>query len=645
MSAGVQDIISTVDVTTPSVTNSDTVLVFSVEKDKPPVKHRNNKNSFVRAGSFRNKQKLKQQDSTDGNMSSVSRGRSPGDNRLWRIRHFGHYDIQSVTVDRLSSQVAQGDPQQRLKKHTGASAAMLRVDDNGFDSEIQASNCFLDVGNDLVAVCPAFTNEIGNERDVHVTEDNIILKFRESLSQDKKMRLYSRERVVFDGYFVNDDCQTKPSDVFTVQSGSIFPLEYIDFGACYYRNHFYNKEHQNYVGFDDGLGPVVISLKREKISNQVIQFFSEGQPTNERTQSKYQYRIILRSSELPTLRGTLMEESIPSSIKSGSQKGIPPREVIEHITQGELQTSCLKLAKSDEKTTKELMRLDEQELNNRIKIGVLYCKAGQTNEEEWYNNENGSPAFDEFLELIGERVKMKGFTKYRAQLDNKTDTTGEYSIFTEFENSEIMFHVSTLLPFTPVNKQQLLRKRHIGNDIVTLIFQEPDSKPFSPKTIRSHFQHIFIVVRVKNANTLMTEYQVAVSRSDDVPYFGPSIPENGIFQKSERFRSFLLSKLINASNAALQSDKLYAMAARTRKQYLSDLCKDSTTTITIDQAGGGALGRLFGRKRDRAGLISPLLFTPGAITWSVSIIMRHCKVLNLCHLYNYVVLATAPAFL
>jgi hypothetical protein len=83
------------------------------------------------------------------------------------------------------------------------------------------------------------------------------------------------------------------------------------------------------------------------------------------------------------------------------------------------------------------------------------------------------------------------------------------------------------------------------------------------------------------------------------------------------------------------------MAARTRKQYLSDLCKDSTTTITIDQAGGGALGilsiikfvlislnnigRLFGRKRDRAGLISPLLFTPGAITWSVSIIMRHCK--------------------
>ena len=36
--------------------------------------------------------------------------------------------------------------------------------------------------------------------------------------------------------------------------------------------------------------------------------------------------------------------------------------------------------------------------------------------------------------------------------------------------------------------------------------------------------------------------RVAVSRSSDVPYFGPSIPEGGIFQKSEKFRNFLLTK-------------------------------------------------------------------------------------------------------
>ena len=57
---------------------------------------------------------------------------------------------------------------------------------------------------------------------------------------------------------------------------------------------------------------------------------------------------------------------------------------------------------------------------------------------------------------------------------------------------------------------QLLRKRHIGNDIVTVIFQEPGSEPFSPKNIRSHFQHVFIVVRVENCKASNVTYRFAL---------------------------------------------------------------------------------------------------------------------------------------
>ena len=35
----------------------------------------------------------------------------------------------------------------------------------------------------------------------------------------------------------------------------------------------------------------------------------------------------------------------------------------------------------------------------------------------------------------------------------------------------MMFHVSTLLPFFPADPQQVERKRHIGNDLVVIIFQ------------------------------------------------------------------------------------------------------------------------------------------------------------------------------
>ena len=82
-------------------------------------------------------------------------------------------------------------------------------------------------------------------------------------------------------------------------------------------------------------------------------------------------------------------------------------------------------------------------------------------------------------------------------------------MYTKFRGNELMFHVSTMLPYSINDKQQLTRKRHIGNDLVTIVFQEAGSLPFSPKTIRSQYQHIFIVVRAINPNTPHTQYRLA----------------------------------------------------------------------------------------------------------------------------------------
>lgn len=61
------------------------------------------------------------------------------------------------------------------------------------------------------------------------------------------------------------------------------------------------------------------------------------------------------------------------------------------------------------------------QLNFQRKVGVMYCRAGQSSEEDMYNNESSGPAFEEFLDLLGERVRLKGWEKYRAQLDNKSE--------------------------------------------------------------------------------------------------------------------------------------------------------------------------------------------------------------------------------
>ena len=63
----------------------------------------------------------------------------------------------------------------------------------------------------------------------------------------------------------------------------------------------------------------------------------------------YLHLVFMSNFQLATLRGTILELSIPSGAKTDTNKGIPPRDVVEYIGQGEFTTSCLKLAKSDKK--------------------------------------------------------------------------------------------------------------------------------------------------------------------------------------------------------------------------------------------------------------------------------------------------------
>ena len=252
----------------------------------------------------------------------------------------------------------------------------------------------------------------------------------------------------------------------------------------------------------------------------------------------------------------------------------------------------------------------------------MYCRAGQSSEEEMYNNETGGPALEEFLQTISQKIRLNGFEKYRGGLDCKgQDTTGTHSYYTTFNNNEIMFHVSTMLPFTPSNKQQLLRKRHIGNDIVTIVFQEPGALPFTPQTVRSQFQHVFIIVKVSNPNTDSTRYSLAITRSKDVPPFGPPIPENCSFKKSQEFVDFLLAKLINAENAAHKSNKFATMAKRTRQEYLKDLATNYITSTPIDSGSKlSKFGLGSGRKKEKPKQkVVPDMFAKGALVWEVQV--------------------------
>ena len=137
-----------------------------------------------------------------------------------------------------------------------------------------------------------------------------------------------------------------------------------------------------------------------------------------------------------------------------------------------------------------------------------------------------------------------------------------------------MFHVAPLLPYTENDPQQLQRKRHIGNDIVAVVFQE-ENTPFAPDMIASHFLHAFIVVQPIDAGTANVRYRINVTARDGVNFFGPTLPDPPIFRKGPELREFLLTKLLNAENACYKAQKFAKLEMRTRTALLTNLVSRS----------------------------------------------------------------------
>nr|XP_006111429.1 rap1 GTPase-activating protein 1 isoform X3 [Pelodiscus sinensis] len=197
----------------------------------------------------------------------------------------------------------------------------------------------------------------------------------------------------------------------------------------------------------------------------------------------------------------------------------------------------------------------------------------KTTEEEVFSNTEESLGFLEFLDFLGDRIQLQDFRGFRGGLDVTRGQTGTESVYTNFRGKEIMFHVSTKLPFTEGDAQQLQRKRHIGNDIVAIVFQD-ENTPFVPDMIASNFLHAYVVVQLAHGAMGETLYKVSVTARDDVPFFGPPLPNPAIFKKGPVFREFLLAKLINAEYSSYRAEKFAKLEERTRSALLESLFEE-----------------------------------------------------------------------
>ncbi|KAF7643776.1 hypothetical protein LDENG_00233460 [Lucifuga dentata] len=320
-----------------------------------------------------------------------------------------------------------------------------------------------------------------------------------------------------------------------------YRLEEINEVARSYRKHFLGREHLNFSCSTSSLGNLLLSVRHEEDEEQEYLHVI----MRSRMKSVYHRLSLAELQDMP---------SIPQLAKLLCEEA------------SGLRFSPVLYPKASQL----IVNYDEHEVNNTFKFGVIYQCFGQVSEAELFRNNEETPAFTEFLQLLGDTVDLQDFRGFRGGLDVSHGQTGSQSVYTIHRQQEIMFHVSTKLPFTEGDVQQLQRKRHIGNDIVAVVFQE-EATPFVPDMIASNFLHAFIMVQVEDPCCDDTLYKVSVTAREDVPPFGPPLPNPPVFRKGSEFREFLLTKLINAELACYKSVRFARLEERTRAALLDSL--------------------------------------------------------------------------
>ncbi|KAF2076369.1 hypothetical protein CYY_002326 [Polysphondylium violaceum] len=370
-----------------------------------------------------------------------------------------------------------------------------------------------------------------------------------------------------------------------------------------YRQHFYGRPHKTYMSYYSPLGPISMSIKEEKDGYNVLIYTEKGFETLQVplwSVKRNWYRLLLGMK--PTsfhLITSIRPELIEFNLSRVSGKNIQD----------------------------ELLKVYEPEFSKVMKVGVLYCKEGQTEESEMLLNigTTASPEYNEFLNWLGEKVELKDFPNYNGGLDTTFGNTGTHSIYTKYNDVEIMYHVSTMLPFFPSDLKQIERKKHLGNDRIMIVFSD-GKQPYNPGCVKSKQTQIIIMIQPIKDNVVgmstssiaistpmspkvssdnkdeintpyepesdnstpipsdsattttttaskpgVTRYTISIANKTDVPNYGPSLPNPPIFNKDDNFRQFLYEKMIAGAESLRNSPVFVNKTQREKNVVFLDI--------------------------------------------------------------------------
>ncbi|XP_037363679.1 tuberin isoform X2 [Talpa occidentalis] len=140
--------------------------------------------------------------------------------------------------------------------------------------------------------------------------------------------------------------------------------------------------------------------------------------------------------------------------------------------------------------------LDQIPSYDTHKIAVLYVGEGQSSSElAILSNEHGSYRYTEFLTGLGRLIELKDCQPDKVYLGG-LDVCGEDGQFTYCWHDDIMqavFHIATLMPTKDGDRQRCDKKRHLGNDLVSIVYND-SGEDFKLGTIKGQFNFVHVII-------------------------------------------------------------------------------------------------------------------------------------------------------
>ncbi|XP_055530935.1 tuberin isoform X2 [Wyeomyia smithii] len=185
-----------------------------------------------------------------------------------------------------------------------------------------------------------------------------------------------------------------------------------------------------------------------------------------------------------------------SSGGAASRSVISPSFVfLQLYHSGQFNSTDKPILMDKETSDKSIHLLDLIAPFEKHKIGVLYVGAGQVGcETDILKNRYGSLRYAKFLQKLGTLVAIKEAKEHNFFIDLEcSGKDGNFTYIWQDDIVQVTFHVATLMPNHKHDPNCNEKKKHIGNDFVSIVYNE-SGEEYDLKTIKAQFNYACVVI-------------------------------------------------------------------------------------------------------------------------------------------------------